>query len=131
MQQVALHVCLLFWQVHDFVKVAHCPCSPQCSFAPGECASGSQDRTEQGEHQEFTGAEAPLAPAAPTTPARPPRVCAAPGCGATRGLKRCGGCGTVRYCSEACSRVHWREHRAECRRLQAERAAAGGAPEQP
>ncbi len=55
---------------------------------------------------------------------RRPRVCAAPGCGATRGLKRCGGCGTVRYCSEACSRVHWREHKAGCRRLQGERAAA-------
>ena len=65
---------------------------------------------------------APSQPAARRPPA--PRICAAPGCGATRGLHRCGGCGTVRYCSEACSRVHWREHRAECRRLQAERAAA-------
>ena len=56
---------------------------------------------------------------------RPHRVCAAPGCGATRGLRRCGGCGAVRYCSEACSRAHWREHRADCRRVQAERQAAG------
>ena len=58
---------------------------------------------------------------------RPPRMCAAPGCGATTGLHRCGGCGTVRYCSTACSRAHWREHRAECRRLQAEHAAAAAA----
>ena len=62
----------------------------------------------------------------------PPRVCAAPGCGATSGLRRCAGCATVRYCSAACSRAHWREHRAECRRLQAEQAAAAaggsGAP---
>ena len=60
-------------------------------------------------------------------PSRLPRVCAAPGCGAIHGLKRCGGCGMVRYCSEACSRAHWRAHKAECRRLQAERAAGDAA----
>ena len=54
-----------------------------------------------------------------------PKACAAEGGGATRGLHRCGGCGKVRYCSKACSRAHWRTHKAECRRLQAERA--GGA----
>ena len=79
----------------------------------------------------------PVAPAgsssapAASQPSRPrppgPRVCAAPGCGATRGLRFCGGCGMVRYCSTACSRAHWREHRAECRRLQAEQAAAAAA----
>lgn len=37
--------------------------------------------------------------------------------------RRCGGCGTLRYCSEACSRAHWRAHRAACRRLQAQRGA--------
>ncbi len=31
----------------------------------------------------------------------------------------CGGCHSVRYCSEACGRAHWRVHRVECRRLQA------------
>ena len=62
---------------------------------------------------------ASTAPGTPAQPARPPRICAAPGCGATTGLKRCGGCGRVRYCSTECSRAHWREHRAECRRLQA------------
>ena len=67
------------------------------------------------------------APSTAAAPARTPRVCAAPVCGATSGLKRCGGCGTVRYCSTECSRAHWREHRAECRRLQAERAAATAA----
>ncbi len=56
--------------------------------------------------------------------AKPARVCAAPSCGATSGLKRCSGCRAVRYCSEACSRAHWRVHKAECRRYQAERAAA-------
>lgn len=50
------------------------------------------------------------------------RGCAA--CGATSGLRRCSGCSVVRYCGEACSHAHWRTHRAECRRRQAERAAA-------
>ena len=82
---------------------------------------------EPASHQTATAA-AP-APAPPPRPARPPapRVCAAPGCGATHGLKRCGGCGTVRYCSQACCKAHWRAHKAECRRLQAERAAAAAA----
>ncbi|PRW39186.1 histone lysine methyltransferase Set6 [Chlorella sorokiniana] len=48
----------------------------------------------------------------------------AEGCGATKGLRRCGGCGTVRYCGVACSKAHWPEHKAECRRLQAAAAAA-------
>ena len=70
----------------------------------------------------------------PSTRQRPPapRLCAAPGCTATRVLHRCGGCGTVRYCSAACSHAHWREHRTECRRLQAERtgkAEGGGGSE--
>ena len=67
-------------------------------------------------------------PPAATTPARPAaaRVCAAHGCGATSGLRRCGACRTVRYCSEACSHSHWRQHKAECRRLQAARAQAAG-----
>lgn len=52
------------------------------------------------------------------------RMCAAPGCGATSGLRRCSGCRAVRYCSVECSRVHWREHKAECRRVQAEHGAA-------
>lgn len=62
-------------------------------------------------------------PAAPR-PQRPHRVCAAPGCGATHGLRRCRGCYAVLYCSEACSSAHWRAHKPECRRVQAERAAA-------
>ena len=74
-----------------------------------------------------TAAPAATAAAAEPTnqqPPRQPRICAAPGCGATHGLRLCGGCGSVRYCSEACSRAHWRAHRADCRRLQAEQAAA-------
>ena len=83
------------------------------------------------DRQAGPAAAAPAAPAeqstAPSQPTPATRVCAAPGCGATRGLRRCGGCNAVRYCSEACSRTHWREHRAECRRMQAEKAAAEAA----
>lgn len=69
--------------------------------------------------QPAAGAEAapsrlPLPPA--------PRICAAPGCGVTAGLRRCSGCRTVRYCSMECSRAHWQEHKADCRRAQAEAA---------
>ena len=67
--------------------------------------------------------------AEPFTPQQcsPRRMCAAPGCGGTRGLHRCGGCGAVWYCGPGCSRAHWREHRAECRRLQAATAQAAAA----
>ena len=37
-----------------------------------------------------------------------------------------GGCGTVRYCSEACCKAHWRAHKAECRRLQVVAKAGEG-----
>ena len=57
-----------------------------------------------------------------------PRVCAAPGCSVTSGLRRCGGCRAVCYCSQSCSSAHWRAHKAECRRMQAERAAAAQVP---
>lgn len=39
-------------------------------------------------------------------PARAPRVCAHPSCGATAGLRKCGGCRAVRCCSEACCHAH-------------------------
>ena len=76
-----------------------------------------------------TSAETLGQPTAPQrTPLPPaPRVCAAHGCGATTGLRRCGGCRAVRYCSVECSRAHWRAHKAECHRLQAEAAAAAAA----
>ena len=65
----------------------------------------------------------PQPPQPPRPPIAGPRVCAAPGCVATSGLRRCRGCHAVRYCSEACSRAHWRAHKAECRRLVAEQQA--------
>ena len=58
-----------------------------------------------------------------------PRVCAAEGCGATTGLRRCGGCGRVRYCSVECSKAHWFAHRADCKRWRAEVAAAAASGE--
>jgi hypothetical protein len=47
-------------------------------------------------------------------------------------LKRCGGCGTVRYCSAECQRTHWRKqgHYKVCMALQTAAAAAAAAPEQ-
>ncbi|KAL4419067.1 hypothetical protein ABPG77_010346 [Micractinium sp. CCAP 211/92] len=42
------------------------------------------------------------------------RMCAVEGCGGTSGLKRCAGCGAVRYCSRQCQRAHWPAHRSAC-----------------
>ena len=75
-------------------------------------------------------AAAPQTPAPPPTVAPPPppprarRTCAAEGCTATRGLRRCGGCRAVKYCSLECAQRSWTAHRPECRRLKAEREAA-------
>ncbi|KAL4421200.1 hypothetical protein ABPG77_010075 [Micractinium sp. CCAP 211/92] len=44
------------------------------------------------------------------------RVCAAEGCVATKGLKLCARCGTVRYCSPECQASHWAVHRRTCKR---------------
>ena len=65
-------------------------------------------------------------PAAPPQP-RAPRVCAAEGCSNTAHLRRCGGCGRVRYCSAECSKAHWRTHRSDCKRWRAEAQAAAAA----
>ena len=82
-----------------------------------------------------SSARLPL-PAAPMTPevavqrarALALRSCANPRCtdlsgpseAALRG-RRCGGCGVVRYCSEACSHTDWRAHKAACRLLKRQR----------
>lgn len=33
-------------------------------------------------------------------------------------LKYCGGCKSVTYCSHACQKAHWKEHKCECKNLQ-------------
>ena len=57
--------------------------------------------------------------------------CANPRCASLAGAseaasrgRKCGGCHAVRYCSEACSKADWRQHRVACRLLQQE--AGGG-----
>ena len=92
-----------------------------------EAAAAAGAATDQTAAAAAPPATAPAAPLAPPTRPPAPRICAAPGCGAARGLKCCGGCGTVRYCSYACCKVHWHAHKGECRRLQAERVAAAAA----
>ncbi|KAL4448282.1 hypothetical protein ABPG75_005501 [Micractinium tetrahymenae] len=53
------------------------------------------------------------------------RSCANPRCTDLRGPseallrgRRCGGCGAVRYCSDACAQADWRAHRPACKALQ-------------
>jgi len=42
--------------------------------------------------------------------------CAADGCGhaTATGTKQCSRCKQVRYCSVACQRSHWKQHKAQC-----------------
>jgi hypothetical protein len=67
------------------------------SFARGSCAQLIVDAQRKGTKL-------------PTLPSR----CAQCGAAAA-GMKRCGGCARVAYCSTACSEAHWRAgHKAEC-----------------
>ena len=34
---------------------------------------------------------------------------------------KCGGCREARYCTRACQKAHWREHKLLCQQIQAER----------
>lgn len=91
--------------------------------AGGSSALGnSQPEPASLERSSGSAAEAPPARCAVQLP---PRACAAPGCTVRTRLKRCSGCHAVRYCSMECARAHWREHRGECRRMQAEYEAGG------
>ncbi len=40
--------------------------------------------------------------------------------------KLCSGCRAVTYCAQACQAKHWPQHKAECKRLQAAKAAGAG-----
>jgi hypothetical protein len=57
-----------------------------------------------------------------------PRKCANDGC-TKPGLLRCAGCMSVKYCSAACQKVHWKQggHKQECSAICAKRAGAGAA----
>ncbi len=102
----------------------------EVAAAPAAAAAGAASAAAEAETAALPPVPSTVPAAPPPVPSsRPPapRICAAPGCGTTNGLRRCGGCGTVRYCSEACCKAHWQAHKAECRRLQAERARAGAA----
>lgn len=83
---------------------------------PEESGSTAAAMSLQGSGSTAPAVSPPAAPQAATSTAS--KVCAAPGCGAAAGLRRCSGCKAVRYCSLACSRTHWQAHKAECRRIQ-------------
>lgn len=134
---------LLHFSVPSVTTPCHQPVAPHpAAVAPHHlhcsCAQTPEARASQGQASSSASAPQPAGPSTPPQPhlapadaAPPPRTCAAPGCTATRGLKRCAGCGVVRYCSTACSYADWQEHRPECRRLRAAVAEtpAGGAAE--
>merc|ERR1719331_2810913 len=50
--------------------------------------------------------------------------CDNPGC-PRQGTNQCSQCGTKAYCSVECQQKDWPSHKAECKRIAAERKAAG------
>ena len=60
--------------------------------------------------------------------AQPDRLPTCSGCGASdvERVKPCSACRAAAYCSTACQRRHWPQHKAECRRLAAQRASEAG-----
>lgn len=101
-------------------------CLAEARRVLGQEASGSGGASRSGasEAGPSTPSEQPPldASGAAGAAAAPPAalVCAAPGCGATADLRRCGACNSVRYCSAACARTNWKAHRPACKRLAAE-----------
>ena len=93
-----------------------------------EYAEPAGDPAAAGEARPAAAAQ-PSPSAAALPPA--PRVCAAESCTSSVHLKRCGGCGRVRYCSVACRDSHWRAHRRDCKRWRAEAEASAAAAEGP
>jgi hypothetical protein len=51
--------------------------------------------------------------------------CLSPGCSGA-GLLKCTGCRQARYCGETCQLVHWKAHKADCKRWSAELVAGKG-----
>lgn len=55
-------------------------------------------------------------------------ACASPLCdGASAELLKCSGCKAVYYCSTACQKADWKNHKAQCREIAARRSLAAGA----
>jgi hypothetical protein len=83
----------------------------------GAAGEGAAANDEHGRRQQ----EAAAAGTPPIGAAASSSVCAA--CGAAKAsggakLRRCAGCRAVRYCSPACQKAHWRQHRAACEAAQ-------------
>ncbi|KAL4419065.1 hypothetical protein ABPG77_010344 [Micractinium sp. CCAP 211/92] len=89
------------------------PRQPSLPSAASSGPSEGVDATREGPQAPARLAYS-VAAAQPSEP-RFVRTCAAEGCGRTSSLKRCAGCGAVRYCSLQCQRAHWRAHRRACR----------------
>ena len=88
--------------------------SSQESAAKGEPESADSNRAQD---------TADASKAAPPPPAELGPTCAK--CGKPGSSKLCGKCKIVVYCSQACERLHWPDHKHECRKP-GEKAAGVG-----
>ena len=62
---------------------------------------------------------------APKAPLKPRKICSVADtcdyCGQYSTTKKCSGCKEARYCTPACQKSHWSDHKLLCRQIQAER----------
>ena len=62
---------------------------------------------------------------APKVPLKPRKICSVADtcdyCGQYSTTKKCSGCKEARYCTPACQKSHWPDHKLLCRQIQAER----------
>ena len=94
----------------------------------GSSAAAARNGAESSSAAAAAGSPAPAGASASQPQqqsAAPHKQCAH--CGTTEGkLLRCRGCRTVYFCSDGCQRANWAAHKAACREVQAQRAAAAG-----
>jgi hypothetical protein len=129
---------LAAWSGGDAAEVGMSPSPPPQQHA--RCPQGATPAAAVAAAAAAAAApsEAEAAPPSPSPPqaqdqleaqdqpeAEASESCVASGC-SEPGSQTCSGCRSVRYCSPACQRSHWKAHKKACRLQQAVAAAAAG-----
>lgn len=113
------------WALADAATAASAPGNSSANTTSAAGSSSNRSTTAASAASaaaDVSGCLASLALGAATPRARQEqRLCAA--CGQTA-LQQCSGCRRAFYCSEKCQLGHWRQHKRECRKMQAELMSA-------